>query len=300
MISVERTGLPSTILFVDVCDSTTLYEALGNARAQSLIAKTLSLLSRSTIRHVGTVVKTIGDEIMCQFSAAADAMKASVDMQQSVKRAIMTKDIGVKSLAIRIGFHYGRVITQGADVFGDAVNVAARVVAHARPGQILVSKQTVKILPEGASLRFVGSTHVKGRKDPLEFFEVVWDDQDLTAMQRVVQSKPNNTWLVATFGNKTIELGRDRRVLNMGRGTENDVVVSDQIASRVHARIEWRHNRFVLVDQSLNGTYLRTQGAVEVMLRRNEIALVGSGLISLGKSDAGQNRCVRFAIRTGR
>ncbi len=300
MISVERTGLPSTILFVDVCDSTALYEALGNTRAQSLIAKTLSLLSRSAIRHVGTVVKTIGDEIMCQFLAAADAMKASVDMQQYVKRATATKDIGVKPLAIRIGFHYGRVITQGADVFGDAVNIAAHVVAHSKPGQILVSKQTVRVLPDHARVRFVDSIHVEGKKAPLELFEVVWDHRDLTDGQRVVEAQPGNTRLAGTFSNKTIDLGRDRPILNMGRGTENDVVVSDPLASRVHARIERRHDRFVLVDQSLNGTYLRMQEGAQVVLRRNEIGLEGSGVISLGKSDLREDRCVRFLIRTRR
>ena len=237
-----------------------IYEALGNVRAQTIIAETLSLLSRSAVQHVGTIVKTIGDALMCQFSAVADAMKASVEMQQCVKRATPTRDVGVKPLAIRIGFHYGRVITQGGDVFGDAANIAAHVVARAKPGQILVSKQTVRALRNHASVRFVDSIHGEGKKVPLELFEIVWDHRDLTDVQGFVQPELNKTHLTVTFSNKAIELGDNRPILNMGRGIENDVVVSDPVASRLHARIERRHDRFVLVDQSLNGTYLRMQG----------------------------------------
>jgi pSer/pThr/pTyr-binding forkhead associated (FHA) protein len=84
----------------------------------------------------------------------------------------------------------------------------------------------------------------------------------------------------------------------MGRGPENEIVTPDPLASRVHAQIEYRRNRLVLIDQSLNGTYLHTQGKPEVILRRDEAALEGSGLIGLGKSTAAQHaQCVRYWVR---
>jgi len=79
----QRTGLPCTILFVDVCGSTQLYETLGNARAQAIIAKTLAILSQAASRHLGTIIKTIGDEVMCTFTTARDAAHAALDMQRS-------------------------------------------------------------------------------------------------------------------------------------------------------------------------------------------------------------------------
>src|SRR4029077_12686306 len=97
---VQRTGLPRTVLFVDVCGSTKLYETLGNARAQAVIGKTLDILSQAATRHLGTIVKTIGDEVMCTFTSARDAAEAAVDMQRSVRQATTTEDIGVKSLAV--------------------------------------------------------------------------------------------------------------------------------------------------------------------------------------------------------
>jgi adenylate cyclase len=298
---VQRTGLPRTVLFVDVCGSTKLYEMLGNARAQSVIAKMLVILSQSATRHLGTIVKTIGDEVMCTFSSAREAAEAAVDMQRSIKEATATEDMGIKSLAVRVGFHSGPVISHAADVFGDTVNVAARVVAHAKPGQILVAKQTVRRLPmEEGSVRFIGSTQVKGKNAPIELFEIVWDRENLTMVKDVFETKMSNTRLTATFADTTIEMGPSRPVLHMGRGPENEFVVPDPMASRVHARIEYRRDRFLLIDQSLNGTYLQMHGMKEVALRRDETVLEKSGIISLGKS-AAENResCLEFSVQRG-
>jgi adenylate cyclase len=295
---VQRTGLPRTVLFVDISGSTKLYETLGNARAQSVIAKTLAILSDCATRNLGTIVKTIGDEVMCTFSSAREAAEAAVDMQRSVREAAASDEIGVKGLTVRVGFHSGPVIAHAADVFGDTVNVAARVVAHAKPGQILVAKQTVRRLPKEGAARFIGSIQVKGKSAPLELYEIVWDHENLTMVKDIFEAKASVTRLTAAFGDVTIEMGPDRPVLHMGRGPENEFVVPDPLASRVHARIEYRHDRFLLIDQSLNGTYVQMQGAGEVALRRDEIVLERSGLISLGKSVADhREQCLKFTVQ---
>lgn len=302
----QRTGLPCTILFVDVCGSTQLYETLGNARAQAIIAKSLAVLSQSATRHLGTIIKTIGDEVMCSFSTARDAAHAAMDMQRSLKLAVTQEDMGIRSLDIRVGFHSGPVISHAADVFGDTVNVAARVVAAAKPGQILVAKQTVRKLPRdiSANVRFVGTTQVKGKRDPVDLYEIVWEKENMTQVQDfgAIQAKPvpENLRLVASFGSLAIELSSSRTVLHMGRGPENEFVIADPLASRMHARIEYRRDRFLLIDQSLNGTYVQMPGGPEVVLRRDEITLEQSGLISLGKSTAAQQQlCVRFKVQRG-
>jgi adenylate cyclase len=284
----QQTGLMRTILFVDVCGSTKLYETLGNTRAQAVIAKALQVLSEAATRSLGTIIKKIGDEIMCTFVAASDAVAAAVDMQRALKQAVDSADFAVKTLNIRTGFHCGPIIASQADVFGDAVNVAARVVAHAKPGQILTTKPTVEKLPrEGiANIRFVGSTRIKGKQSSLELFEVVWDQENLTQGQNLTPRICEDIRLTARLLQTTLQLGPDRSLLRMGRGAENEFVVTDPLASREHARIEYRHDRFVLIDQSLNGTYLRRDGMAEVTLRREEVALDGSGLIGLGKSPA--------------
>jgi class 3 adenylate cyclase len=298
----QRTGLPCTILFVDVCGSSKIYETLGNARAQAVIAKSLGLLSQCATHHQGTVVKNIGDELMCTFSIAHDAAEAAVAMQRSVKRAVTLAELGVKSLAIRVGFHTGPVITRGVDVFGESVNVAARVVANSKPGQVLITRQALRKLPKDANVRPIGSIQMKGKKAPIELFEVVWERAELTVVKTVAETEGRKIRLIAKFGESAIEVGYGRPVLHMGRGDDNEFVIPDPLASRMHARIEFRRDRFVLVDQSLNGTYLHRQGMAEISLRRDEIGLERSGQISLGKPTATQppELCVRFSIRKGR
>jgi len=296
----KRVRHPHTVLFVDVCDSTGLYARLGNARAQAVIVKTLEILSRIAIRHRGTLVKTAGDGALCTFPTAGNGAEATIDMQRFVQRTTTLADIGVESLAIRAGFHSGPVISRKGDVFGDAVNVAARMVALAKPGQIIVARQTVRRLPKSISIRSVGSIEVKGKSEPFDLFEVVWDHKDLTEMRVVSTAKRRNSTLTVAFGSSTIEVDHRRPVIHMGRGPDNEIVVPHAVASRVHARIEYRRGRFILVDQSLNGTYLDIHGGTEIVLRRDEIALEGSGLISLGKSGTTPRElCVRYAISSG-
>lgn len=297
----NNTGLWRTILFVDVCGSTKLYETIGNSRAQAVIAKTLDVLSLAAVRNAGTVVKKIGDEVMCTFPVAHDAVNAAIDMQRSLRAE---EDPAVNAIKVRTGFHCGPVISdEQADVFGDAVNVAARVAAYAKPGQILITKQTVLKLPKEVSdsVRYIGSTQVKGKRGLLELFEVIWEHENLTLLQNVVEVTPGNIRLTAKLGELSLEVGASRPVLRMGRGSENEFVIADPLASRLHARIEYRQSRFVLIDQSLNGTYLRRDGRPEVAVRRDEVALEGSGQIALGKSTTtARGLCVKFAVRTGR
>jgi adenylate cyclase len=141
---------------------------------------------------------------------------------------------------------------------------------------------------------------VKGTKEELELFEVLWEFENLTIVQNFFEAKPREARLRATFGETTVELSHDHPSLQMGRGMENDFVIPEPLASRAHARIEFRRERFVLIDQSINGTFVIQQGEDEVTLRRDEIVLNGSGSISLGKSTTIQPElCVKFQVTSG-
>lgn len=290
------------ILFADVSGSTKLYETLGNTRAQTIISRTLDVLSQAARRHTGTIVKNIGDELMCTFPTPLDAAAAAQDMQRSLKQAVAAKTIPYETLTIRTGFHHGPVILKAGDVFGDAVNVAARVVAQAKKGQILTTKETADQLPEElkGSLRFIDRAAVKGKKEELELFEVIWDFENLTIVQNVFEARPREARLTAKFGETSIELNHEHTSLQMGRGMENEFVIPEPLASRSHARIEFRRERFVLIDQSINGTFVAMDGEREVTLRRDEVELKGTGMISLGKSTTVQPElCVRFTVEPG-
>src|SRR5665213_906796 len=118
----ERRAL--TILFADISGSTRLFETRGDEIARRLIANVLIALAEVAVRHGGRVIKTIGDEIMCTFPGALQGLLAATDMQRRIKN---DEELQRDNLAIRIGLHHGDALVEDNDVFGDAVNTAARM-----------------------------------------------------------------------------------------------------------------------------------------------------------------------------
>src|SRR5512135_2796370 len=147
-MSAERFNTRLAILFADISGSTALYEKLGNELALRLVTRTLDLLIHEMNMHQGTLIKTIGDEIMCTFPDATAAAVAAQAMQLALEGQ---SSVNGESIHVRIGMHYGEVIRESDDVFGDAVNVAARVAAITRARQILTTETVVDMLP--AALR---------------------------------------------------------------------------------------------------------------------------------------------------
>lgn len=295
---VQRTGLPCAIMFVDVCGTSELIDTLGNARAQAATASLQAIASSTVERHSGKVIKTVSSQIMCVFSTAGEAAAAAVATQRVARGAIQGH---AASLSVRIGFHYGPVINHEADVFGDAVNMAARVLSHAKSGQILLTDDTAQDLPQGiGELRLIGATHVKGKAQPVNLMELMWEREDVTKANSRLNMKSEDVRLVARFGQTALELCSSRPVLQMGRAESNDFVVPGPLVSRLHARIEQRRSRFYLVDQSSNGTFLRPQGQPEIMLRRDEVVLTSSGLVSLGTpTSEAPHLCLHFTLQSG-
>ncbi len=141
---------PLTILFADVSGSTKLFETRGDLEARRLISAMLSALAEVTGRHGGRVIKTIGDEIMCTFPGPMQGLLGSVDMQ---KRIAHDPSFSKDNLAIRIGLHHGDTLIEDNDVYGDAVNVAARMSSLAKREQIIATASTLKLLTNAGMLR---------------------------------------------------------------------------------------------------------------------------------------------------
>jgi len=132
------------VLFADISGSADLYERLGDELALQSIAQCVGIMTRDIPSCQGTLVKTIGDEIMCTFPSAEQAFHAACLMQGAVEDS---RYLDGSPMHIRIGFHYGEVTRESGDVFGDTVNVAARVAAITRAGQIIVTQAVVDVLP---------------------------------------------------------------------------------------------------------------------------------------------------------
>ena len=131
-LRVTRQKDTMAVLFADVSDSTRLYENMGDTAAFTQVRECLQILNEAAQRYQGRVVKTIGDGAMCVFSKAEDAARSAIEMQDRID--LRPPSPGRSKLTIRIGFHYGAVLREGDDVFGDTVNVAARMAGLAVPG----------------------------------------------------------------------------------------------------------------------------------------------------------------------
>ncbi len=275
-----------SIMFADIAGSTKLYDTLGDQVARAKVAASIDMMSKITSQNSGTVIKTIGDEVMCTFPTAEDAGTAAWEMQEAFEEEAETCTDG-SPVAIRIGMHFGPAIIEGGDVFGDAVNIAARMAAQARAKQIITTQDTLDKLPPAmrASTRFVDHAPIKGKKEEIDIFEIIWQEEDVTRMATgMILDKPTpEAKLTLTYNDQAVELSKQRPGLVMGRSQNCDLTINEKLASRQHVRIELRRDKFFIVDQSTNGTHVLVDGAPEEFLRREEIPLTGNGRISLGR-----------------
>lgn len=278
------------ILFADVSGSTKLFEQRGDLEARRMISTVLDALSEIAARHAGKVIKTIGDEIMCTFPGALNAVMAACDMQRRMAQDIVfVRD----NLGIRIGLHHGETLVEDNDVYGDAVNTAARMASLAKREQIVTTASTLKGLTNVGALRSrsLGRARVSGKLLPIEIVDVIWqeDTSNITTVQRAIRiddGGTNDVKLTLRFRGQVIELNENSPMFMMGRDASNALVVDAEWVSRTHATIEFKKGYFVLADRSTNATYLKLGDDEEMRLHRDEVHLRKSGAISLGQAIA--------------
>lgn len=273
------------VLFADVSGSTKLYEKLGDTEALHAVDRCIKRMERAIEGFRGRLVKTIGDEVMAAFETAEDAFQAAIEMQQRVTD--LPPVSGVK-LAIRVGFHFGPAIEDNNDIFGDTVNTAARIVGLANSEQVLTSRQTISELPKllRESTRDLEQLSVKGKAEGVHVFEVLWHETDELTMKAssITSAQRPSAKLCVRYRGRAYLLDEKTPFLALGRDQTNDLIIEDRKASRHHARIERRGDKFFYVDQSTNGSYVGIAGEQETLLRREEMLLRSSGSICFGSS----------------
>jgi len=280
---------PLTILFADVSGSTKLFETRGDVEARRLVAAILGALAEVTARHGGRVIKTIGDEIMCTFPGAMQGLLCAVDMQ---KRIAHDPDFARDKLAIRIGLHHGEALIEENDVYGDAVNTAARMAALAKREQVITTASTINMLTNVGMLRTraVGQARVAGKLQPIDIVDVQWqeDTSNVTMVQRAIRLDAGGAKakLLLRYRGQVLEMDALSQPFTLGRDTASSLIVEAEWVSRNHAMIEYKRGYFVISDRSTNGTYVKVGDADELRLHRDEVHLRKSGTISLGQTIA--------------
>jgi len=279
------------ILFADVVGSTRIYEIMGDARARDMVLTCLDIMKGATERHQGSVIKTIGDEIMATFPTANDALNAASQMQHDI-RSNTELTVEGQPIAIRIGGHYGSVVLENRDIYGAAVHTANRMTSQAKAGQIMVTGAMVEGLPPEwlSAVRQIDVATLKGKSSEDELYEVLWQKEDATSMLPALNlgaakrdKQPPKRLRLEALGQEVL-VNEQRTNVDIGRAEENDIVIKGNLISRLHARIELSRNKFTLVDQSTNGTFVLGQNGEESFIRRDSMQLKGTGLIGLGRS----------------
>jgi len=281
--------LEVAIVFADVVGSTQLYDKFGDTKASETVAACLEIMKDATLQHNGTVIKTIGDEVMSTFNTVDDAMSAAVMMQGRIS-ADTRKEGGIP-VSIRIGCHYGPVVQEQNDIFGAAVHTANRMTSQAKARQIIISGETVKKMgPElQKQTRQIDVATVRGRLDEVALFELLWNPEEATSMLPTIEwenkGKGGASRLMLSFRGKSVELSDKRKSVTIGRAEDNDLVIKGNLISRIHAKVEMRRGKFVLIDQSTNGTFLQDVLGNETFVRRDSTELGGEGTIGLGRAE---------------
>ena len=304
--NMDKTSINAAIIFSDVAGSSKLYKQLGDQEANAAISRCVTMMAKEVEQHNGIVVKTIGDEVMARFDSAARACAAGIAIQQN-------SHADPHGLNIRIGAAYGRAILQDNDVFGEVVNDAAAVAKVAQAHQFLISQafaDGLKDLEEDITIHPFDKIKMKGSQQVTVIYRVDWEPQDITVNATQVievgtlqydHVTPQIDLIYEHQGStvKSLSVTPKAAPFSVGRESKScSLGVPTTFASREHFHIVHRRGKFLLKDHSTNGTYVQEDGSSVIYLRREEMPLRGSGVITMGQTPEEAEHILRFQCTT--
>jgi len=296
-----------TVLFADLRGSTALFETLGNAKATSVVTHTVELIGRAVDECQGRLIKTLGDGLMAVFESPRDGVKSAVRMHELLERMVArSRGPGgashLRGLRMQVALARGEVVEMNGDCFGDAVNVAARLLDHAGDNETLITAEVLAGLPAAQKLSFrsLDLIAVRGRAEPVHVHvldQANHGDMAATQFGEVVHAvEPDGIRLVWMDLDRVFDI--DSMPVVLGRSVQATYCITDARVSRSHARVDWHGGSFSITDLSYNGTFVRfgLDGEI-VSLKRGSCTLHGSGAIGLGSppTDA-TSPTVRFEV----
>ena len=275
---------PWVVVFIDVAASVALYRQLGDVLAASRIATALEVVRRHAAVRGGEFIKRSGDELLLLFSDPGDAADALIEIQNDAR------------LDLRIGAHRGVILRQGGDVYGDTVNLAARLTAIARARQVVLSRPLFESLngTQRSLCERFQRLRIKGVATSVPIYQLRWEGGAATAINTLEATQyPRPSTLVMELvldgpGHETAEhSGEERRAgllpdgdgdgdgdgierevrttlrisggedALIGRDPSCDLIIDHPRVSRFHATVESHDGQFLLRDHSTNGSVLQ-------------------------------------------
>jgi hypothetical protein len=292
-----------TILFADVAGSVELHSALGDIQAHRRIMHMLESMSSLIKDHRGRVIEIIGDEIMCAFEESDHALSAACKIQEC------TRSKREPEFKVRIGLHCGLTNEENGHPYGDTVNVAARVVAIAKAGQIMLTDHVYQALTNQNKLRtrHFSNIYLRGKNTPYTIRQATWEQGSETQLVECSSRKPaelhSQTNHMRMYFHETEMALVDGTELLLGRGEQCDLRVDADNVSRIHAILKFKGGKLILTDRSTNGTFVknreveRSTDNLEQFLHHDEWITTCGGVISLGKPISSENNDLIFISR---
>jgi len=265
----------AAIVFADIGGSTKLYVDVGDERAREIVAHTLDVWSSLTSEAGGSVVQLRGDGMLCMFPTADAALQAAVRMRDLPYPA---------PLSMHAGINVGRVLHEAEQLYGDVVNIAARMADIAKKFEIVLTEAARLQLTESrhaARLRLIGGVPVKGKPEPMDVY-LLPDDRRALTDYRPPMRKTDVGGLILRYGGNTWLVGGSAGACLLGRDDDCRLRIEHRLVSRRHASVECVAGKFFLQDHSTNGTYVAERNGAPVLVHRELLQLKEPGLISLG------------------
>ncbi len=276
---------PVSILFADISKSSTIYETMGDQAAQEAIEKILNLLSDVTHQFTGDVIKTVGDAVICIFDSTDNAICAAKSMQQKIICGLQDAS-HLPPINIHIGIHNGPVVIDKGDIFGDAVNITARVADYANPRQIVATRAVIESLSENSNhqKKYLSKITAENISGKIELFEIILEDLKMTM---IIDSQKLSEILCSKLylkkDGQELIIDAQKPMISIGRDDYNDIVIHYSWISRTHAYIENRNGIFMVKDKSSNGTYIHPVDSEPVFIKKGEHPITGQGSIVFGR-----------------
>ncbi|MEW9919095.1 adenylate/guanylate cyclase domain-containing protein [Marimonas sp. MJW-29] len=269
------------VLIADVTGSTKLYDRMSDREALSRISGILARMRTIVEENGGTCVKSQGDDTLSHFSDADSAFKAA--------RA-MIEDDWPDGLAVHAGAYHGELVTHEADIYGDAVNTAARLATLAKPGEILLGDTVFEKLSERnrALCVSMGGLKLKGKESPVRVHSFAVGDLDTQTVlfgAKSVDTGPR-TDSVALSCNGAAWTLTDGQSIMVGRSADCEARLAHPWVSRKHGSFELRAAQLEYTDHSSSGSTVITADGQEISLQRRSMLLSGVGMILVGTRDA--------------
>ena len=278
------------VLFADLRGSTALYLKLGNSEAATVVTHSLAMLGQIIARSGGTVVKTLGDGLMAVFDDPEQAVESAAGLHDALDRIAPVPaglPVHAPALKLKVALAWGEIVDVDDDCFGDAVNVAARLLDLAGDNETLATAPLVRNLTSAMQERFrsLDRIHLRGRAEPVAVLRMegvrFGDTVSTLQMNPLGSALPDG---IRVAWQKQERIFSSAQVpLMLGRSPQAQVCVADSRVSRSHAKIEAHGGHFYLTDESYNGSYVQFDHDAQVLsLRRSTCTLHGSGVITLG------------------